>query len=223
MRLRQLFLGTVLLATGLIPSVFAQTQAPAHRTPDVIFVPTPQAVVDAMLKLAEVTPSDVVYDLGCGDGVIVATAAQQFGATGVGIDIDPQRVKEANDRIQKAQLTDKVKILNSDLFTTDISAATVVTLYLLPSLNQKLIPKLNSELKPGTRIVSHGLQHGRPEPAAQDRRRQRASGLPVEDTAEGSAVARSSCDRSEASAAVVSSSSWPIERRFSPSARTNRL
>jgi cyclopropane fatty-acyl-phospholipid synthase-like methyltransferase len=139
--------------------VIAQ-QAGTLRSPDVIFVPTPPEVVDAMLKLANVTAKDVVYDLGCGDGIIVATAAQKNGARAVGIDIDPQRVKEANERIQKAGVTDKVKIMNADLFETDISPATVVTLYLLPSLNQKLIPKLNKELKPGTRIVSQSFDMG---------------------------------------------------------------
>jgi cyclopropane fatty-acyl-phospholipid synthase-like methyltransferase len=123
-------------------------------------VPTPPEVVDAMLKLANVTAKDTVFDLGCGDGIIVATAAQKFGAQAVGIDIDPQRVKEANERVQKAGVTDKVKILNEDLFEANISPATVVTLYLLPSLNQKLIPKLNKDLKPGTRIVSQSFDMG---------------------------------------------------------------
>jgi ribosomal protein L11 methylase PrmA len=162
MRVRQLTLGMTLLTIALISPVHAQqaAQAPPLRTPDVIFVPTPPDVVEAMLKVAEVSSSDVVYDLGCGDGIIVTTAAQKFGATAVGIDIDPQRVKEANERVQKANVTDKVKILNQDLFTTDISQVTVVTLYLLPSLNQKLMPKLKSELKPGTRIVSHAFDMG---------------------------------------------------------------
>ena len=143
-----------LLARGL------DAQQPAPRRPDVIFVPTPPEVVDAMLKLANVTAKDTVFDLGCGDGIIVATAAQKFGAQAVGIDIDPQRVKEANERVQKAGVTDKVKILNEDLFEANISPATVVTLYLLPSLNQKLIPKLNKDLKPGTRIVSQSFDMG---------------------------------------------------------------
>ena len=170
MRVRQLTLGATLLALGLMsplqaqqaqaPPAPAQTPAAPLRTPDVIFVPTPPDVVEAMLKLGEVGPTDVVYDLGCGDGIIVATAAEKFGATAVGIDIDPQRVKEATERIEKAKVTDKVKILNQDLFTTDISKATIVTLYLLPSLNQKLIPKLNKELKPGTRIVSQSFNMG---------------------------------------------------------------
>jgi len=174
MRFRQLTFGLTLAALGLTMPLQARQAAapqtpasPSLRSPDVIFVPTPADVVAAMLKVAGVTGSDTVYDLGCGDGIIVATAAQQFGATAVGIDIDPQRVKEATDRITKANVTDKVKILNQDLFTTDISPATVVTLYLLPSLNQKLIPKLNKELKPGTRIVSQSFDMGPQNPPLQ--------------------------------------------------------
>jgi 2-polyprenyl-3-methyl-5-hydroxy-6-metoxy-1,4-benzoquinol methylase len=164
-RVRHLLLVTLLTAVALTaPLAAQQTQAPL-RTPDVIFVPTPPEVVEAMLKLANVSGKDVVYDLGCGDGIIVTTAAQKYGAHAVGIDIDPQRVKESTERIQKAGVTDKVKILNQDLFTTDISEASVVTLYLLPSLNQKLIPKLNSELKPGTRIVSQSFDMGEEYPA----------------------------------------------------------
>jgi trans-aconitate methyltransferase len=159
MRVRHVALATLFTAAALSVPAIAQ-QAGTLRTPDVIFVPTPPEVVDAMLKLVNVTAKDTVYDLGCGDGIIVATAAQKFGAQAVGIDIDPQRVKEANERIQKAGVTDKVKILNEDLFEADISRATVVTLYLLPSLNQKLIPKLNRELKPGTRIVSQSFDMG---------------------------------------------------------------
>jgi tRNA A58 N-methylase Trm61 len=167
MRARQLTLGLIVLTiAALAPVAAQQTQAPL-RNPDVIFVPTPPDVVDAMLKLADVKAGDVVYDLGCGDGIIVTTAAQKFGATAVGIDIDPQRVKEANERVQKAGVGDKVTILNQDLFTTDISKATVVTLYLLPSLNKKLIPKLNKELKPGTRIVSQSFDMGDENPPDQ--------------------------------------------------------
>ncbi len=164
MRVRYVALATLFAAVALTAPVVAQ-QAGTLRSPDVIFVPTPPEVVDAMLKLANVSGKDTVYDLGCGDGIIVATAAQKFGARAVGIDIDPQRVKEANERIQKTGVTDKVKILNQDLFETDISPATVVTLYLLPSLNQKLIPKLNKELKPGTRIVSQSFDMGEDYPA----------------------------------------------------------
>ena len=130
------------------------------RSPDVIYVPTPQEVVDAMLKLAEVSASDIVYDLGSGDGRTPITAAQTYGARGVGIDIDPQRIKEAMENLKIADVADKVRFLNQDLFTTDISEATVVTLYLLPSLNLKLLPKLNAELKPGTRVVSHAFDMG---------------------------------------------------------------
>jgi SAM-dependent methyltransferase len=129
------------------------------RQPDVIFVPTPQEVVDAMLVMANVTAKDVVYDLGCGDGRIPVTAAKKYGVKAVGIDIDPQRIKEANENLAKAAVGDKVKFLNQDLFSTDISEATVVTLYLLPSLNLKLMPKLKA-LKPGTRIVSHSFDMG---------------------------------------------------------------
>ena len=129
------------------------------RQPDVIFVPTPQEVVDAMLVMANVTAKDVVYDLGSGDGRIPITAAEKYGARAIGIDIDPQRIKEANENLAKAAVGDKVKFLNQDLFSTDISEATVVTLYLLPSLNLKLMPKLKA-LKPGTRIVSHSFDMG---------------------------------------------------------------
>jgi ribosomal protein L11 methylase PrmA len=159
-------LAAALLVVGLTQiTPLAQAQAPL-RTPDVIYVPTPQTVVDAMLKMANVTKNDVVYDLGCGDGRIVITAAKQFGARGVGIDIDPQRIKESNENASAAGVTDKVKFSNSDIFaeSTNLSEATVVTLYLLPSLNVKLIPKLKRELKPGTRIVSNSFDMGEWEP-----------------------------------------------------------
>jgi len=158
--------GAFVLVAALVaaPGLSGQ-QAPAPtRTPDVIFVPTPQEVVDAMLKLAKVTKNDVVYDLGSGDGRIPITAAKTYGARAVGIDIDPQRIREANENLKIAAVGDRVKFLNQDLFTTDISEATVVTLYLLPSLNLRLIPKLNSQLKPGTRIVSHSFDMGSAKP-----------------------------------------------------------
>jgi len=144
-------------ATAQAPA--ATRQAPPLREPDVIYVPTPQNVVEAMLKLANVTSSDVVYDLGSGDGRIPITAAEKYGARGVGIDINPERIKEANANLAKSKAGDKVRFLNQDLFETDLSPATVITLYLLPSLNQKLIPKLK-QLKPGTRIVSHSFDMG---------------------------------------------------------------
>lgn len=137
--------------------------APEPRAPDVIFVPTPQAVVNAMLKLADVGPADVVYDLGCGDGRIVVAAARR-GARSVGIDIDPERVREARENIRKSGVGQRAKVIQGDLFETDISEATVVTLYLLSSLNQKLQPRLLAELRPGTRIVSHGFDMGSWEP-----------------------------------------------------------
>jgi ribosomal protein L11 methylase PrmA len=161
MTARRIVLCLAILAALVVPS--SAQQAPL-RSPDVIFVPTPQEVVDAMLKLAKVTKNDVVYDLGSGDGRIPITAAKTYGARGVGIDIDPQRIKEATENLKTAGVGDRVKFLNQDLFTTDISEATVVTLYLLPSLNLKLMPKLNKELKPGTRIVSHAFDMGDAKP-----------------------------------------------------------
>lgn len=138
------------------------------RSPDVIFVPTPNKVVDRMLEMAQVTAKDLVYDLGCGDGRIVITAAKRYGARGVGVDIDPERIKEANANLTAAGVADKVKFIQGDLFETDISAATVVTLYLLTSLNLKLKPKLLSELKPGTRVVSHAFDMGDWKPEKED-------------------------------------------------------
>jgi len=148
----------MLVALGAMLAIGAQGTQELHR-PDVVYVPTPPAVVDAMLAMAKVTAKDVVYDLGCGDGRIPIAAAQKYGARGVGIDIDPQRIAEANENAKTAGVTDKVKFLNQDLFTSDFSEATVVTLYLLPSLNEKLIPQLKA-LKPGTRIVSHAFDMG---------------------------------------------------------------
>ena len=136
----------------------------AGRTPDVIYVPTPHETVEAMLKLGEVKPGDVLYDLGSGDGRIPIAAAKKFGVRGVGIDIDPQRIKEANENAQREGVTKLVSFRNEDLFEADFREATVVTLYLLPSLNEKLKPKLWKELKPGTRIVSHAFDMGDWEP-----------------------------------------------------------
>jgi len=138
----------------------AAEQGAALRGPDVIFVPTPGEIVDTMLKMAAVTKKDTVYDLGCGDGRIVITAAQRYGARGVGIDIDPDRVSEATENVRKAGVADRVRIVRGDLFEADISAATVVTLYLLTDLNLKLRPKLLRDLSPGTRVVSHAFSMG---------------------------------------------------------------
>ena len=137
------------------------------RTPDVIFVPTQDAVANAMLKLANVTKNDVVYDLGCGDGKLII-AAGKLGARAVGIDIDPERVKEATANVKAAGLSDRVRVIHGDIFdtkTTNISEATVVTLYLLQSLNEKLRPRLQAELKPGTRVVSNTFSMGEAWPA----------------------------------------------------------
>jgi ribosomal protein L11 methylase PrmA len=147
----------ILAALGVALAVQAQT---APRTPDVGFAPTPQEVIAAMLRLGKVKRGDVVYDLGSGDGRIVIAAAKRYGARGVGIDIDPRRIEEANRNAQTARVTARVRFLNQDLFESDISEATVVTLYLLPRLNLKLRPKLLAELKPGTRVLSHGFDMG---------------------------------------------------------------
>ena len=130
-----------------------QTKEPT-RKPDVIFVPTPPEVVDKMLELAEVKKDDLVYDLGCGDGRIVVTAAKRYGCKAVGYDIDPQRIKESLENVEKNKVGHLVRIEQKDIFKLDLRKANVITLYLLPSLNVKLIPQLE-KLKPGSRIVSH--------------------------------------------------------------------
>jgi len=132
----------------------AEKEAPKTREPDVIYVPTPQEVVDKMLELCDVKKTDLVYDLGCGDGRIVVTAAKKYGCKAVGFDIDPKRIKESNKNVKTNKVEDLVTIKNEDIFTLDLSKANVITLYLLPSLNVKLIPQLE-KLKPGSRIVSH--------------------------------------------------------------------
>lgn len=124
------------------------------REPDVVYVPTPQAVVDKMLEMAEVKPGDIVYDLGCGDGRIVVTAAKKYGVKAYGFDINPERVKESLANVKANKVEHLVTIKEADIFTLDLTEASVVTLYLLPSLNVKLMPQL-AKLKPGSRIVSH--------------------------------------------------------------------
>jgi len=165
--LRAAVSASILLVVAL--SAAAQTaaqQAPAAaqkelRAPDVVFVPTPQEVVEVMLKVARVGKGDVLYDLGSGDGRIPITAAQKYRiARGIGIDISPERIQEANENLRKARVGDRVRFVNADLFETDLSDATVITLYLLPTLNLKLLPKLLKEVKPGTRIVSHAFDMG---------------------------------------------------------------
>jgi hypothetical protein len=148
--------GLVVLAA--FAALFSGLCVAQDQKPDVIFVPTPPEVVAKMLEMAAVGKQDVVYDLGCGDGRIVITAVQKFGAKkGIGIDIDPQRIQESNANAKKAGVNDRVKFLRQDLFKTDISEASVVTLYLLPSLNVRLRPYLFRMLRPGDRIVSHSF------------------------------------------------------------------
>jgi cyclopropane fatty-acyl-phospholipid synthase-like methyltransferase len=153
-------LAALLAAAAATAHPARQGQTVPPRAPDVFYVPTPQPVVDAMLKMVRVTDKDVVYDLGCGDGRIPITAAVKYGARGVGIDIDPKRIEEATENAKAAGVTDKVTFITQDLFDSDIHDATVVTLYLLPSLNEKLMPKLKKELKPGTRVISHAFDMG---------------------------------------------------------------
>jgi len=135
----------------------ALEEVDSSREPDVIFVPTPQDVVDKMLELVEVKKDDLLYDLGCGDGRIVVTAAKRFGCQAVGYDIDPERVEESLQNVQKNEVGHMVRIEQKDIFTLDLSKANVITLYPLPSLNVKLIPQLE-KLKPGSRIVSHDFR-----------------------------------------------------------------
>jgi precorrin-6B methylase 2 len=145
--------GACTLNTGS-PSSTAQAQEKKRRDPDVIFVPTPMEVVEAMLELAKVGKDDIVFDLGCGDGRIPVTAAKKYGCKAWGFDIDPQRIKESLENVKTNNVGKLVTIEEKDIFTLDLSKANVVTLYLLPSLNVKLIPQLE-KMKAGSRIVSH--------------------------------------------------------------------
>lgn len=128
--------------------------------PDVKYAATPQNVVDAMLELARVTSADIVYDLGSGDGRIPITAARRYGARAVGIEIDTFHLRDAYDNLKHAGVADRVTFLNQDLFASDLRAATVVTLFLLPQVNLRLLPKLQRELRPGARVVSHQYHFG---------------------------------------------------------------
>ncbi len=131
-----------------------QEKKKPRRQPDVIYVPTPQEVVDKMLEVAGVKKDDILYDLGCGDARIPVTAAKRYGCKAWGFDIDPQRIKDSNENVEKNKVGNLVTIEEKDIFTLDLSKANVITLYLLPELNVKLIPQLE-KLKPGSRIVSH--------------------------------------------------------------------
>ena len=150
MSLRRVLLGVVLAAIAM-----AQ-----RRVPDVPYLPTTPEAVDAMLKLADVKKTDVVYDLGCGDGRIVVAAAKTYGARAVGIDIDPQRIAQAKENAKKAGVENLVRFEENDLFKADIHEASVVTLFLLSSVNRRLEPKLRRDLQPGTRIVSNTFDMG---------------------------------------------------------------
>jgi SAM-dependent methyltransferase len=150
----------LLAALAAVP--LAAVQEPPLRKPDVRWVATTDPVVDLMLKMAKVTSGDVVYDLGCGDGKIVIAAARTYGARGVGIDIDPERIKEATANAKEAGVADKVRFILGDIFdpSVPIGDATVVTLFLIPRLNLLLRPRLWKELKPGTRVVSNSFDMG---------------------------------------------------------------
>ncbi len=156
--------GALLGAAVLIasPAIIGRAQAQTEPTPrlDVPFVPTPQQVVDKMLELAKAQKTDFLIDLGSGDGRIPVTAAQRFGVKALGVDINPQRIKEANERAQAAKVTNLVEFRQEDLFQTDLSQANVLTMYLLPSVNLKLRPKILSDMRPGARVVSHAFDMG---------------------------------------------------------------
>lgn len=137
----------------------AQTQSLQCQL-DAPYLPTPHDVVEEILKLADVKENDILYDLGSGDGRIAIAAAQKLGTRSVGVELDPQRIQEANENTKKAGVTDRVQFRQQDLFQTDLSKATVVTLYLLPDVNLKLRSKLLHELKPGTRVMSHEFDLG---------------------------------------------------------------
>jgi SAM-dependent methyltransferase len=149
---------------SILVTVSALAAAPGYpqdtRTPDVIFVPTEQAAVDEMLRTAKVSKDSVVYDLGCGDGRIVITAATHYGARGVGIDIDPERIRESQQNARAAGVSDRVKFIQKDLFQTDFHEATAVMLYLSSAVNVRLRPILLRQLKPGTPVVSHDFLMG---------------------------------------------------------------
>jgi SAM-dependent methyltransferase len=162
----------VAIAGAVAPGHALAQPAPAtpaaSRTPDVVFVPTPQPVVDAMLKMANVKPGEMVYDLGCGDGRAVITAAKSFGARGIGVDIDPKRIEESVENAKAAGVTDRVQFKQEDLFEMQFSDADVLFLYLLPRLNVRLRPRILDELKPGTRVVSHAFSMGDWDPDQRD-------------------------------------------------------
>jgi SAM-dependent methyltransferase len=156
-RMEQIRRGFLAIASAASIAALLSVACHLKRLPDVQFQTTPQEVVEEMLEMAKVTKDDIVYDLGCGDGRFVITAAKKYGARGVGIDIDPLRIRESQKNATEAGVTDLVRFIEDDLFTTPIHEATVIILYLLPELNLKLRPKLLRELSPGARIVSYSF------------------------------------------------------------------
>jgi len=147
------------VAAMLSASLALAQNAGRFRKPDVPYIPTTETAVKAMLELADVKSSDIVYDLGCGDGRIVIAAAKSYGARGVGIDIDPVLVREAKKNARQAGVEKRVEFREQDLFQANFREATVVTLFLLPAINKRLLPQLEA-LKPGTRIVSNTFEIG---------------------------------------------------------------
>lgn len=162
---RRTLLLSAAAVTGMAMFPLGRVLAQEGPRLDVPYVPTPQEVVDKMLDLAKVGKNDVLFDLGCGDGRIVVTAAKARGARGTGIDIDPTRIAEAKENAKKAGVSDRAQFRVGDLFKTDFSSASVVTLYLLPTINAKLRPQLWKQLKVGTRVVSHAFDMGSEWPA----------------------------------------------------------
>lgn len=152
---------TVLVLSALgLAVMMAPQQTVAPRRPDVIFVPTRESVADQMLQLAGITSKDVVYDLGSGDGRVVILAAQKYGARAVGIELDPKLIRMSRDIAREGEIEHRVTFIEGDLFEADISPATLVTIYLSPSVNARLEPKLRNDLRPGTRVVSHQFPIG---------------------------------------------------------------
>jgi len=157
----------LLLCAAATATAAEESATRPKRKLDVWYVPTPHEIVDRMLDVAKVRTGDVVYDLGCGDGRMVIAAAKKFGTRGVGVDLDPARIREARAKAKQAGVDGLVTFQVADMFQTDIREATVVMLYLLPELNRRLKPKLFAELRPGARVVSHDWDMGRDWPPDQ--------------------------------------------------------
>ena len=157
---RRLIPSLTVALTLLVAVAGAQSPTTEKKPLDVPYVPTHESLVEEMLNMAKVSGNDTLYDLGSGDGRIVITAAKKFGTRGIGFDLDPDRVSEARENARRAGVTDRVRFEQQDIFTAKIADATVITMYLLPDVNMRLRPKLLSELKPGTRIVSHNYDLG---------------------------------------------------------------